>query len=96
MNKIWTFKNKTTASEVPKQFIRFVAVNMISLAISAFLISFFNTDLKFSVLLSKVLVTIITLLINFIGYNFFVFKHKIRYQNEKNNAAVFSPDLQNK
>lgn len=73
MNKLWTFEDRKKF-KIKAQVIKFTIVNIASLLTSMFFINFFYSILGINVYVSKVLITIITQLINFIGYRYWVFK----------------------
>ncbi|SKA95179.1 Putative flippase GtrA (transmembrane translocase of bactoprenol-linked glucose) [Caloramator quimbayensis] len=72
MNKLWTFEDRKKF-KIKAQIIKFAVVNIVSLLISMFFINFFYSILGINVYVSKVLVTLITQLINFAGYRYWVF-----------------------
>lgn len=72
MNRTWTFKRKGKANW--QEFFRFVFVNGITLFITMFFLHLFHEQYSWSLITSKVAVTIIGVFINYIGTNLFVFK----------------------
>lgn len=73
MNKSWTFK-AGQQKNTTLQFAAFLVINAISLGISSLLIGFFVNHTSISVLMAKLIVTLITQTINYVGYKMVVFK----------------------
>ena len=83
INRKWTFKvDKTESGFFSPVFLKFLTVNLVSLAISLAFMAL-STDAIFAgsalseeliFLISKVFITCITVIINFIGSRFWVFK----------------------
>jgi len=71
MNRKWTFAQKGKGSN--REFFTFIAVNLITLVMTTFLLTVFYKWVGMSVLISKVLVTVISIGINYIGTKSFVF-----------------------
>jgi putative flippase GtrA len=82
-NKLWTFKSKEKA-DVPKQFLQFLIVSIIGLLINGGIVYIITTWLKPMFGLSdvswanigKIIATGASLIWNFVGYKFIVFKKK--------------------
>lgn len=71
MNRKWTFKQNGNGSN--REFFTFLGVNLITLVITSFLLTLFYKWLGISLLLSKLLVTAVSVGINYIGTKQFVF-----------------------
>lgn len=73
MNKSWTFKQEQQNKPI-KQFISFIIINLISLGISSLMINVLVNSAGISILISKILVTLVTQGVNYVGYKLVVFK----------------------
>jgi len=73
LNKFWTFENRATRLETIQQSLRFIIVNVLSLALTLLGLRVLNESLGFNTYLSKAAVTLLAQLINFSGYKFWVF-----------------------
>ena len=71
-NKFWTFKKKQPFSS--SEALKFLIVNIISLGVSLFFLYIFRDKVGLSVLVSKVIATMFSLVVNFAGNKFWVFK----------------------
>jgi len=71
VNRKWTFKQKEKASL--KEFGRFLAVNVVTLLLTLLLLHIFYRELGVNLLLSKLIVTAIGTIFNFIGTRLLVF-----------------------
>lgn len=71
INRKWTFKQKEKASI--KEFVCFLAVNVVTLLLTLFFLNLFYRKLGMNLLLSKLLVTAIGTICNYIGTKMFVF-----------------------
>lgn len=77
MNKLWSFENKISELSTFTQFIKFICVNLCSLAVSLIALQILNSYQGLSVFSSKVVVTVfLTQFINYFGYRFWVFNRK--------------------
>lgn len=82
MNKRWTFQDKTRSEQEPIKFSQFFAVSIVGIIINGFVLTGITTSIAPLFGLSAVLwaniaklaATGISLVWNFIGYKFFVFK----------------------
>lgn len=85
MNKYWTFQSQITENsgeKTPKEFIQFIAVGIIGIsindaivyAVSTFIPPIFGLSIKLWTNAAKILATAVSMIWNFIGYKFFVFK----------------------
>ncbi|MCK5057005.1 MAG: GtrA family protein [Candidatus Aminicenantes bacterium] len=71
-NKFWTFKQKREFSSA--EALKFLIVNIISLGVSLVFLYIFRDRAGLSVLVSKLIATLFSLVVNFIGNKFWVFK----------------------
>ncbi|MEH7418410.1 GtrA family protein [Neobacillus drentensis] len=71
MNRKWTFEQKEKGSK--REFFTFIGVNLITLLITTFLLTVFYKRLGISLHISKLLVTGISVGINYLGTKTFVF-----------------------
>ncbi|MFL0571662.1 GtrA family protein [Priestia megaterium] len=74
MNRKWTFERKEKSSR--REVISFVIVNLITLSLTSFLLTVLYNKWGISLLISKLLITIVSVGINFIGTKLFVFTTK--------------------
>ncbi len=74
MNKRWTFAQRKSASA--REITAFVLVNLVSLGCSIVLIDWLHQALLLPVLLSKLIATAFTVIVNFVGYRRWVFPRK--------------------
>ncbi|HLC95384.1 MAG TPA: GtrA family protein [Patescibacteria group bacterium] len=82
MNKHWTFQDKTKSEQEPIKFSRFFVISIIGIVINGAVLTSITTFITplfgISVLLwaniAKLMATGFSLIWNFIGYKFFVFK----------------------
>ncbi|MFL0194758.1 GtrA family protein [Clostridium sp. WILCCON 0269] len=72
-NRKWTFEGKASDKEVHHELIQFVAVNICSLIVTVLCIKFLVNDFSINVYISKVIVTFIAQIINFLLYKLWVF-----------------------
>ena len=71
INRIWTFNSQT--EEIGMQYIQFMIVSTIGLAINSLSLYFFNEKLKWNFYLSKLVAIAITTIWNFFGNLLFTF-----------------------
>jgi putative flippase GtrA len=71
MNRKWTFEQKGKGSK--RELFTFISVNLVTLIITSFLLTIFYKWLGISLLISKLLVTAVSVGINYIGTKQFVF-----------------------
>lgn len=71
LNRIWTFNSQT--EEIGVQYIQFMIVSTIGLAINSLSLYFFNEKLKWNFYLSKLIAISITTIWNFFGNLLFTF-----------------------
>ncbi|MGG0461811.1 GtrA family protein [Priestia aryabhattai] len=74
MNRKWTFKKKEKSSK--REVISFVIVNLITLSLTSFLLTVLYNKWGIPLLISKLLITIVSVGINFIGTKLLVFTTK--------------------
>jgi len=72
LNKSWTFQAGHRFNLI--EMIKFLTINLISLGVSLFFLTLFHEKYQIEVLWSKVGATFFSVLINFIGNKFWVFK----------------------
>lgn len=82
LNKHWTFQDKTQTEQEPIKFSRFLAISVVGVVINGLVITGITTSIAplfgLSAVLwtnvAKLIATGVSLIWNFIGYKFFVFK----------------------
>lgn len=74
MNRKWTFEKKEKSSK--REMISFVIVNLITLSLTSFLLTVLYNKWGIPLLISKLLITNVSVGINFIGTKLFVFTTK--------------------
>lgn len=74
LNRSWTFEHHGTDGKTFQEFLRFCVVNMISLGITLVAMNLFVKNLSINMYISKILVTLIAQITNFLGYKIWVFK----------------------
>ncbi|NLJ49066.1 MAG: GtrA family protein [Candidatus Atribacteria bacterium] len=79
-NKSWTFQAGRRFNLI--EMFKFLTINLISLGVSLFFLTLFHEKYQIGILLSKVGATFFSVLINFIGNKFWVFKEE-KIFNEK-------------
>lgn len=76
-NKRWTFRDsksdKKTRKKIVYEFIQFIAVNVISLAVSVLTMNLLVEYVSMNVFLSKAVVILVAQAINFLSYKLWVF-----------------------
>jgi putative flippase GtrA len=77
LNKYLNFRNMDKGNKSVIQFSRFVILNLFSLGLSMLFMYLLVDIFDMNAYISKLLVIIITLVINFIGSKFWVFKKKV-------------------
>jgi len=73
MNKVWTFKRFDTGSSMVGEALRFFAVNAFSMVVSSSTMWMLTDIFGFSALISKSVILLLILVINYSGYRFWVF-----------------------
>lgn len=74
MNKYWTFAAGNSKIHTSVQFVRFVAVNAISLGISLLGMKLLNTLPGMNMYVAKITVTVVVQAVNYLGYRLWVFR----------------------
>jgi putative flippase GtrA len=72
-NKKWTFKTEEK-KDVKLQGLRFLIINALSLILSSVSISYLIDDLYINKIIAKILIVLLTQVINYLGYKLIVFK----------------------
>lgn len=72
-NKKWTFQDRDTNKNTTHELLQFVVVNLISMIITMVAINFLVKSLNLNVYISKIIVTIIAQITNFLAYKLWVF-----------------------
>jgi len=75
LNKLWTFENRNSISGTTIQMYRFLFINIISLGISLLVLRILSVSYGLNIYFSKLLITGIVQVMNYIGYKFFVFRN---------------------
>jgi putative flippase GtrA len=73
MNKLWTFDSRKSPIGTGKQMLRFLGVNLASLGISLLGLNYFSRYYGLNLYTSKIIITIIAQIINYLGYKKLVF-----------------------
>lgn len=73
LNKKWTFEDRSCSKDAVFKLIRFIIVNLISLGITLFFMNFLVKKANINVYVSKVIVTFIAQISNFIIYKLWIF-----------------------
>lgn len=73
LNKRWTFENNNSSKKTALELIQFIAVNLLSLAATIFIMNYMVTELNTNVYFSKIIVTVVAQITNFLGYKLWVF-----------------------
>lgn len=81
-NKRWTFKQKSASGGT--EIMKFIVVNLVALGVSLSFLKFFSEYMHIVVWLSNILATGFSLVVNFIGNKFWVFKSANEGQGEEN------------
>lgn len=76
MNKLWTFESTKPSINTTNQIIRFIAINLASLGISLLGLNYFTKYYGLSIYTAKVIVTLMSQAINYMGYKFLVFANR--------------------
>lgn len=74
LNKRWTFHSDTPSRKTGYQLLRFIVINLLSLGITAWGLTFLTDSLRANVYFSKLLITAAAQTVNFAGYKLIVFK----------------------
>jgi putative flippase GtrA len=76
LNKIWTFDDKSVNKKTYYELIQFIIVNLFSLSITIIAMKALIINFHTGVYVSKILVTILTQITNYLGYKLWVFSEK--------------------
>jgi len=75
-NKIWTFENQSERSHIQLQLTKFIIVNVGTLIASLIGLTILSDYNQLNLYLAKVLVTGVTLIINYVSYAYWVFPER--------------------
>jgi len=79
LNKKWTFSTTRSNKKTKNELFQFIIVNLISLIITLITMNFLVKSLNLNVYISKIIVTFVAQISNFLSYKLWVF-HPIVYQ----------------
>jgi len=71
LNRTWTFQHQGKRSKY--EFFKFIVLNVFALIITSFLLTVFHYKFNISLPYSKILVTVVSVGLNYIGTRFWVF-----------------------
>ena len=74
LNRRWTFEKQESDKKTFLELLQFCMVNMVSLGITLIAMNLFVKNLNINVYVSKILVTLLAQITNFVGYKLWVFK----------------------
>ena len=74
LNKLWTFNDSSKDKKSSVQLIQFICINLISLIFSYYGIIYLNKAVGVNEFIAKIIITLFTQVINFVGYRLWVFK----------------------
>lgn len=72
-NKNWTFGDRNANKKTSHELFQFIMVNLISLIITIMSMKFLVNNFEINVYVSKIIVTLIAQVTNFLGYKLWVF-----------------------
>jgi putative flippase GtrA len=72
-NKNWTFENRKANKKTVHEFLQFITINLISLAITIIFMRFLINKFQLNVYVAKIIVTFIAQIANFLSYKLWVF-----------------------
>lgn len=72
-NKKWTFQSGNTSKKLYKELFQFIVVNIISLSVSVIFMKLLVKDYSLNIYISKIIVTLIAQITNFLAYKLWVF-----------------------
>ena len=72
LNRTWTFQQQGKRGKY--EFLKFTALNVFTLIVTSFLLTLFHSKFNMPLPYSKILVTVISVGLNYIGTRFWVFK----------------------
>lgn len=82
LNKKWTFESKTSNIKTSIQLSQFITVNLVSMGVSVLGLKLLSGHWHLNVYAAKVAVTVVTQVINYSGYRFWVFSDKKAVQGK--------------
>lgn len=85
LNRIWTFKKTSTNKKTRSQLVRFVTINLISLSITLVALKWLVDHMGIDKMVAKLLVIVLSQVVNFLGYKLWVFKGTEKQKNIKTN-----------
>ncbi|KOP63759.1 hypothetical protein AMS61_29905 [Bacillus sp. FJAT-21351] len=74
LNRAWTFQQQSKRGMY--EFLKFTALSVLTLIVTSFLLTLFHYKFNISLPYSKILVTIVSIELNYVGTKFWVFKLK--------------------
>ena len=74
LNRTWTFQQQGKGKK--HEFLKFTALSVLTLIVTSFLLTLFHYKFNISLPYSKILVTIVSVGLNYVGTKFLVFKLK--------------------
>ena len=74
LNRSWTFENRDSDKKTFYELLQFCVVNLVSLCITLIAMNLFVKNLNINLYVSKILVTLLAQITNFLGYKLWVFK----------------------
>lgn len=75
MNKFWTFgSRKNDKKKTSWQLLQFVVVNLFTMGISIYALHILTEYMGINTYISKICITLLTLILNYLGYKLWVFK----------------------
>ncbi|MCM3771362.1 GtrA family protein [Priestia aryabhattai] len=77
LNRAWTFQQQGKRRK--HEFLKFTMLNVVTLIVTSFLLTLFHYKFNISLPYSKILVTIVSIVLNYIGTRFWVFRPLKRY-----------------
>ena len=90
LNKKWTFARNNSNKKTGRELFQFIIVNLTSLLITLIAMNFLVKSLSINVYISKVLVTFIAQITNFLAYKLWVFNN---IPEEKSSSTISEDSL---
>lgn len=78
LNKNWTFNQENAKKKTAEELMKFVVVNLVTLAITMIAINYLTKNLQVNVYAAKIIVTILAQISNFLLYKLWIFKSNYR------------------
>lgn len=72
-NKKWTFESNNSSKKISHELVQFIIVNLISLIITLVSIKYLVGSFNLNIYVSKVIVTLMAQVVNFVSYKLWVF-----------------------